>query len=119
MDEHDPRCRAAPGRVPVTISPRWVVVLLTPVLGVLVLGLVRDEKLVEVIDDPQDVDSYLRSSRDLRRASRLVSRAEDKRKAAAPEMTGGLSVTAARATGRIRDRAGRQARTSRSRRTEP
>jgi hypothetical protein len=41
--------------------------------GILILGLFCDGALVEVVDDPLDVASYLHSSAALRRAARSVS----------------------------------------------
>jgi hypothetical protein len=42
----------APGRYPIRLSPRWKVVILTPVLGVVVFGFFLDGKLVYVAREP-------------------------------------------------------------------
>ena len=53
----------APGRYPFPLSDRWILVVLVPVPGVVVLGLFLDGEIVELVDDPLDVLGYLRLGR--------------------------------------------------------
>ncbi len=63
----------APGRYPLPLSDRWILVALVPVPGVIVLGHFLDGALVELVDDPLDVLGYLRASAAFRRSARSSS----------------------------------------------
>ena len=52
MDERAPRHVVGPGRHPIGLSPRWTIVVLEPVFGLVALGVFLDGELLYVIDEP-------------------------------------------------------------------